>query len=98
MNTSFVNQKFSYLLSQVGKGADQLSLAKHSLSNAPTSLNPSTHVWFTTDPKVVARTRIGTSVKLTFISVPEVLPFEGVPGSPQSTTRTGQNQLSMFTF
>ena len=86
INTNFVSQKFSYLLSQVGKGADQLPLAKHSLSNAPTSVNPSLHVWFTTDPKVVTRTSIGTSVKVTFINVPEVLPLKGVPGSPQSTT------------
>ena len=64
-----------YLRSHVGKGADQFPLLKHSLSNSPTNLNPSSHVWLTTDPKVV--------------DSPVVFPFKGTPGSPQLTTGMG---------
>ena len=75
---------FSYLHTHVGRGADQLPLLKHSLWDSPINLYPSLHVWLTIDPKVVDSALISDGPTVTI--VPVVLPFTGVPGSPQSTT------------
>ena len=47
-------------------------------------------MWLITDPKVVVITGIGrySRSELVFVNnIPIVNPFEGVPGSPQSTTK-----------
>ena len=62
---------YNDLLSHDGKGADQLPLARHSLSFAPFSTYPSLQVWLTREPNVS--------------DVTSVIPFEGVPGPPQPT-------------
>ena len=62
----------------VGRGSDHTPFDKssnmHSLWSAPSSIKPTSQVWVTTDPKVV--------------DVPVVLPLIGIPGSPQSMTKS----------
>ena len=62
---------------------------------------PSRHVWLIADPKVVVITGISrySELPLPFVNnIPIVNPFEGVPGSPQSTTKTGYDHKVYIHF
>ena len=86
MNYKHLQLRIVDLLSHVGRGSDHTpidgsSLNTHSLSSAPLSIKPTSHVWVTTDPNVV--------------EFPIVVPLSGIPGSPQLITKKSpSNQLT----